>query len=481
MGGDGRLKKQATMMSLTDIQGSVKELKAAAYEEKEKVVHLMDVVAHHQSQNPAALVSGGAIKPLIDLIDSGNDGSQIHAASCLAIIATTKMEYQDKIVAAGAIPPLVKLLKMGSNKAMTYAAEAIAAISEQRKYQEPILKAGAILPLCRLVRGDVTVDTQVHASDAVANLAAQNPEAQHTFFSQGIVPLLLELLQNGKAQKSAADALAQLLSPQAVDNAPANTEIQEEIAKDGGIPPLLALLSGMNVDAQVHAAEALSNLARGNGNTQTIIAKAGGIGPLLAMLSIKSSAAQAQAASALAQLTRQNVDNQSSISRQGGIPSLSLLLQNNEASVQAMAALALTEVCRENMSNQTEAAEGGCIISLVEQLKSTTSSAAVDAVKAEAVGALWVLSQNHGDNKVTVSGTPLHRPAHVLLATAVPPTVSARRPAHLARLPPPAPAHPPRPATTLHLFPRVPSMLPTRGFADLPTRGAARLLPTTDQ
>ena len=73
------------------------------------------------------IVEGGAIKPLIDLCENGNDGSQIHAAATLATIATTKKDFQDKIVTAGAIPPLVKLLKMGSNKAMTHAAEAVAA------------------------------------------------------------------------------------------------------------------------------------------------------------------------------------------------------------------------------------------------------------------------------------------------------------------------------------------------------------------
>ena len=63
--------------------------------------------------------------------------------------------------------------------------------------------------------------------------------AQHTFFSQGVVPLLIELLNGGKGQTSAADALAKLLSPGREDNAPANHAIQEEIARNGGIPPLL--------------------------------------------------------------------------------------------------------------------------------------------------------------------------------------------------------------------------------------------------
>ena len=65
MGGDGRLKRQATTLSASDMAGLVKDLKAAPYEEKEGQVHLMDVVALHQTSNPAALVAGGAIRPLV--------------------------------------------------------------------------------------------------------------------------------------------------------------------------------------------------------------------------------------------------------------------------------------------------------------------------------------------------------------------------------------------------------------------------------
>ena len=72
--------------------------------------HLMDIVALHQEVNVPALVSSGAVKPLLELVISGNDGSQIHAASTLATIASAKTEYQDMMVAEGVIGPLVKLL-----------------------------------------------------------------------------------------------------------------------------------------------------------------------------------------------------------------------------------------------------------------------------------------------------------------------------------------------------------------------------------
>ena len=76
-----------------------------------------------------------------------------------------------------------------------------------------------------------------------------------------------------------------------------------------------------------------------------------------------------------------------------------LLLTNNDPYVKEMAALAVTETCRENRANQTLAAEAGCVTSIVELLKDGKSGTEMDAVKAEAVGAIWVLSENHDDNK----------------------------------------------------------------------------------
>ena len=209
----GHLKRQASQMTAADVPGLVGDLKKAAYEDKEKVVHLMDILAVQVDTNPRELVAAGAIKPLIELVKSGTDGSQVHAASALATIAAAKFEFQDKIIEAGAIQPLVALLHMGSNTANSFAAAAIASLSDQKRHRGEIVKAGACRPLVRLVREDVTVDTQLHASDAIADLSSENSEAQHIFHSAGAIPLLLQLLHSGKANNAAARALAKLLSP----------------------------------------------------------------------------------------------------------------------------------------------------------------------------------------------------------------------------------------------------------------------------
>ena len=92
---------------------------------------------------------------------------------------------------------------------------------------------------------------------------------------------LLSLLGSGKAQEHAARAIAKV--------AHRNGTVQAEVCKSGGIATLLAMLSDRNVEAQIQAAAALSEIAQGEDGlghrrTQNAISKAGGIGPLLAMV-----------------------------------------------------------------------------------------------------------------------------------------------------------------------------------------------------
>lgn len=331
-GGDGKVKRLAAEKGTNDIPEIVKQLKSGPQEVKERQVHLLDILASQNEANPPAIAQAGGVKFLVDMISSGTDGGQLHAASTLASMAKNKRELQNQIVQAGAVVPLVSLLRQGSNKAQVFAAAAIASISEDTQHKDVVIKAGAVPPLVRLLRSDVAADGQVYASDAIANLANQNLRAQNVIHTAGAIPLLLKLLESGKAQISAADALSKLMSPgpepsnSPPDLTPANHETQAAIAGGGAIAPLLSLLNGMNTVGQVHAAAALSNIARGNMETQNQIVSAGGIPTLLELLISRSPYAQAEGANALAQIARFNRENQDKSVLAGALGSLVTLL-----------------------------------------------------------------------------------------------------------------------------------------------------------
>ena len=80
-----------------------------------------------------------------------------------------------------------------------------------------------------------------------------------------------------------------------------------------------------------------------------------------------------------------------------------------------MAALALTEISRGNLENQTAAAKLDAVGSLVVQLRGSQLTDS-EAVKAEAAGAVWVLSENHPTNKESFAAAGSISPLVNLLA-----------------------------------------------------------------
>ncbi len=154
----------------------------------------------------------------------------------------------------------------------------------------------------------------------------------------------------------------------------AKAEQQKEVCMLDGIAQLLALLSGINTDAQAMASLAIAELASGaNGKNrkraQDAIAKAGGIGPLLQLAESRYPLVVCESVNAIAMVARGNRANQEIIASMGGIKPLVELSQasrgehvgggTNPDFVQANACLALSCVCRNNEPNQSAVADLG--------------------------------------------------------------------------------------------------------------------------
>ena len=399
-----QLKKKASTIGETEVIQLVQELKTGSHDVKTSACALLGAFSAY---NPAIVRSNstlrpndrkpepnkliarsGAIEPLVALLASGSDDSQIVAASTLASLAASHAARQESIAAAGAVVPLVSLLRMGSNKAQMQAASALASLSELQQLQAPIIKAGGVAPLVRLARVG-TADAQFLSATAIANLCSENAQAQTAAANAGAVPILIGMLRSGKVTMPAASALARL--------AAGSSTVRDSIAQDG-LAPLLALLNGVNVPAQVQAAAALAELAR-DPKAQIAISKAGGIRPLIAMLESRSTQAQSHGAAALAMVAAGNRENQEAIPRLGGmLPMVNLIANGQPVEVQATGTLLIAMTCHRHEANQTAAAELG-VIAMLEVLLRGGNGTGQDKVKAGAAQAIWALSDGHRDNK----------------------------------------------------------------------------------
>ena len=275
-------------------------------EAKEKAAATLAMLAEQMTENADQIGRQNGVPSLVALVLMGSAVAQEHAATALACIARANKDWKQAMITHGAIMPLATILRSGGGGVQEAAAAAFASISDNAEAQKAIIKTGCVPVLVELLRRSSTA--QVNASQALAHLAGLNVQGQTEVHQAGAVKYLLLLLGSGKAQEHAAKALARLSSR--------NGTIQADICKQGGIARLLALLSGRDIDAQIQAAAALSELAQGaNGlghrKTQDAISKAGGISPLLAMVECSPVVVKAVAESVkcLAEVARRNRAN----------------------------------------------------------------------------------------------------------------------------------------------------------------------------
>ena len=427
---------------------------------REKAVAALRSLAVQQNATESAsnpvLIAETGLPPLVELLKSGSTLAQTHAAATLAIVSRCSEAHPLAIAKLGGIEYLVGILRSGANSAQEQAAATVASISRVAANQLPIIQAGAIAPLVQLLKTGSS-EAQMHAAEAVGNLARQ-PEGQELVQKANGIPKLLVLLGSG-AGVEVARALALL--------AHENESIQKEVCMLDGIAQLLALLSGINTDAQAMASLAIAELASGaNGKNrkraQDAIAKAGGIGPLLQLIESRYPLVVCESVNAIAMVARGNRANQEIIASMGGIKPLVELSQasrgehvgggTNPDFVQANACLALSCVCRNNEPNQSAVADLGALPRLAILCKPTQSASSstvllapasgaaaaaaattdlvgplreakalafaaasnhyapdkafpVAFVAAEAAGALWSLSEGHDANKVSIAGS----------------------------------------------------------------------------
>lgn len=209
-------------------------------------------------------------------------------------------------------------------------------------------------------------------------IVKENPETQATIAKAGGAETLVLLLRDATRRPATPQAKAYALWSLSLCIDASN---YEQVVDAGGVRPLVLTLGGKDITAKEQAACALSKLAVHHDDARAEIARAGGVEPLIALLDGTeaggSDASQQHAAAALAELAH-IAGVKDAIGRAGGIaPLVSLLWSNPDAPPSAVvskrhAAAALARLSTESGSE--------------EQLKSgkgsTGAAAAVEAARA---------------------------------------------------------------------------------------------------
>lgn len=323
---------------------------------------------------------GAAVKPLVELLKVRNAAAQMKSADTLAILAARSPENRAVIAQAGAVPPLVQLLGDGRNISVSQmrAAAALGNLAKLGESKQSIVAAGGVEPLVAMLLS-ANVEAQTRAAIAVCQLAASTSAQQLIADANGIQHLVKLLSSpHAVAATNAAGALWHL------ENLATTKGV---IVAAGGIAALVELL-GRVIDSetgegQEATAALLSDLARERGGAKASIVQKGGISHFIKLLERGTSGAQKHAACALWGLTAEPA-HQKAVLRAGAVPLLIKLL-SAEQRIQGYAAAALNNLAHDAEA-RTQLVDGGVV-----QPATSISEGPETWLRSQAVGILQQL------------------------------------------------------------------------------------------
>uniref|UniRef100_A0A5B7AYL7 U-box domain-containing protein 12 n=1 Tax=Davidia involucrata TaxID=16924 RepID=A0A5B7AYL7_DAVIN len=159
--------------------------------------------------NKRSIISSGAVPGILYVLKSGSMEARENAAATIFSL-TTVDEFKVTIGALGAIPVLVTLLREGSHRGKKDAAAALFNLCIYQGNKGRAIRAGMVPPLVILVteRGGDMVDEAL----AILSMLASHPEGKAAIGALEVLPLLVELIQNGslKNKENATAVLVHL-------------------------------------------------------------------------------------------------------------------------------------------------------------------------------------------------------------------------------------------------------------------------------
>lgn len=184
--------------------------------------HIIRVLGHvltmasHQDLVHKGSAANGALKTLIQVLNSSNEETQEYAASVLADLFSMRQDICDSLATDEIVHPCMKLLTRNNTQGVaTQLARALGALSRPTKSKTttkmPYIAEGDVKPLINLAKTS-SIDAAETAVAALANLVS-DPQIAAEAQAEDVVAALTRVLGEGTSEgkKSASRALHQLL------------------------------------------------------------------------------------------------------------------------------------------------------------------------------------------------------------------------------------------------------------------------------
>ena len=395
----------------------------------DEVVEAVQQFARTLRRLAASGATSGSVPPLCCALlhPAAPSAAQIESLFALCTLARAharsraRLELDEKGVKA-----IVQIVKDGMAASadagpaglLETAAELLALLAggpqaSNRESQRLIRDSGGIAPLVQIVADNsATAPPSVLspvvpcALRAIANLARQCADNQRAIRDEGGIPPLVSLLDADSSLTAlAAAALAEL----ALDK-----ECCDLIFEAHGLTKLVRLLRDTTPEVAAEAAHTLKSVAFRSAVDRDTIRDEGGVPPLVALLSRggSSSVEASWAAGALRHMAYTNTANCEAIRQAGAIPALTRLITDGASKAEDDAAGALWNLTEHCPLNCLALLEAGGVPPLVGVLARDVSLFAGEPARDVTPEPLWRLAENALINLIEKSG------AHPTLAAA---------------------------------------------------------------
>ncbi|XP_060478334.1 ankyrin and armadillo repeat-containing protein isoform X1 [Panthera onca] len=341
-------------------------------------------------------------KTLVGMLQCESYKRRMMAVMSLEVICLANAGYWKYILDAGTIPALINLLKCSKIKLQCKTVGLLSNISTHANIVHAIVEAGGIPALINLLVSD---EPELHSRCAVILYDIAQLENKDVIATCNGIPALISLLklnienvlvnvmncirvlcmgneQNQRAVRdhkgiqylitflsSDSDVLKAVSCATIAEVARDNREVQNAMASEGAIPPLVALFKRKHLSVQVKGAMAVESLASYNPCIQREFLEKSLSKYLLKLLKAFQIDVKEQGAVALWALAGQTLKQQKYMAEQIGYNFIINMLLSPSAKMQYVGGEAVIALSKDSRMHQNQICEGNGIAPLVRLLR----------------------------------------------------------------------------------------------------------------
>ncbi|KAF4026302.1 hypothetical protein G4228_018635 [Cervus hanglu yarkandensis] len=346
-------------------------LQCESYKRRMMAVMSLEVICLANDEYWKCILDAGTIPALINLLKGSKIKLQCKTVGLLSNISTHP-SIVHALVEAGAIPALITLLVSEEPELHSRCAVILYDIA-QLENKDVVAKHNGIPALINLLNLDIE-SVLVNVMNCMRVLCMGNKNNQRAVKDHKGIPYLISFLSSDSGLfnwflNSFEDVLTAVSSVTIAEVARDNKEVQDAMALEGAIPPLVALFKGKQLSVQVKGAMAVEALASYNPAIQRAFLEKSLSKYLLKLLKAFQIDVKEQGAAALWALAGQTLKQQKYMAEQIGYNFIINMLLSPSAKMQYVGGEAVIALSKDSKIHQNQICEGNGIAPLVRLLR----------------------------------------------------------------------------------------------------------------